>query len=169
MSDNSLDLLFPEGRQVTICGEVVTVNKIYVLQLPVAAKLMQPVMDLLVSNRLIIVNIVKMNENDTGKIEFDYAPDWSMRILGAMGDSGDLIIDLCAFMIGKDRAFFAKVDLDEFIQLLQAIFQVNNDFFIRRILPRLGVMLVQAAQIGSTVLTPSLQQDTAEAKSTATP
>ena len=61
-------------------------------------------------------------------------PDW-LRLLGSHGDA---MIEAMAISSRQSRVWIAGLALDEAIFLAQALFEVNADFFIRRVVPKLG-------------------------------
>jgi len=122
-------------------------------------RLLQPLLVSLVSSGLIGVS-------DDGALVF--ASDWHMRLLPALADGGDTAVQLCVLATGKDAGFIEALAMDEATDLIKAIFEVNADFFKKRMLPKLGVLLA-SAQTGSMPSIPSLQPDTAAPTSTDTP
>jgi len=139
----SLDILFPEGKQVTISGEMVTVKPFTFGQFPKAAKLLQPVVALFSERGVLAVGADGLQVSDS----------WPVVIVSVLADGGESVIDLCAFVSGKPREFFDTVSLDEGAELAKAVFEVNADFFKARILPKLGVAM-DTVLTGSTPLTP---------------
>ena len=58
-------------------------------------------------------------------------PDW-LALLGAHGDG---VLDLLALTTRKDRAWVNDLSLDDAVQLAAAVFEVNADFFVHRVVP----------------------------------
>ena len=75
-------------------------------------------------------------------------PDW-LRLLGSHGDS---MIEAMAIASRQSREWIAGLALDEAICLAQALFEVNADFFIRRLLPS---VTRAAARIGLALENPT--------------
>ena len=61
-------------------------------------------------------------------------PDW-LRLLGSHGEA---MIEAMAIASRQPREWIAGLALDEAIFLAQALFEVNADFFIQRVVPKLG-------------------------------
>ena len=61
-------------------------------------------------------------------------PDW-LRLLGSHGEA---MIDAMAIASRQPREWIAGLALDEAILLAQTLFEVNADFFIQRVVPKLG-------------------------------
>lgn len=135
----SLELLYPSGKEVMVGGETLTVREFTFGQWPKATKMLHPVISALVSQGLFSVS--------DGELQL--SADWVTGIVAVMSDGGESILDLCAYVTGKPRDFFDKVSLNEGVDLIRAIFEVNADFFKKRILPMLG-NLTESAQTGST-------------------
>jgi hypothetical protein len=130
----TLDLLYPSGKEVTVGGEKLTVREFGFGQWPKATKMMQPVVSALIARNLFSV------EGD----EFKLSKDWPIGLVAVMSDGGESVIELCAYVTGKPREFFDNVSLDEGVALTRAIFEVNADFFKKRILPMLGTLTESA-------------------------
>ncbi|MBS0214032.1 MAG: hypothetical protein JSR26_12795 [Proteobacteria bacterium] len=58
-------------------------------------------------------------------------PDW-LALLGAHGDG---VLELLAITTRKDRAWVNDLSLDDAVQLAAAVFEVNADFFVQRVVP----------------------------------
>lgn len=70
-------------------------------------------------------------------LSLDKALDWIDR-------HGDRLIDAMAAATGRDRAWIADGQADEFLELVVAVLAVNLDFFARRLLPNLVRQVVEA-------------------------
>ena len=75
-------------------------------------------------------------------------PDW-LRLLGSHGEA---MIDAMAIASRQSREWIAGLALDEAIFLAQALFEVNADFFIQRVVPKLGEAV---SRIGSQLSGPT--------------
>ena len=153
-----LAVLFPEGKKVNAGGEEITILPFAFGQYPKAIKLMVPVIDSLKTSG--ILNIEKE--------AISIAPDWMLRITDIFVDGGEPLIELCSFASGKPRAWFDSIAGDEGIRLAMSIFEVNADFFKKRIAPMMGLSVIASPSTGSILSTSSSDQDTAEALSTTT-
>lgn len=75
-------------------------------------------------------------------------PDW-LRLLGSHGEA---MIEAMAIASRQPREWIAGLALDEAIFLAQALFEVNADFFIQRVVPKLGEAV---SRIGSQLAGPT--------------
>lgn len=80
--------------------------------------------------------------------ELAVEPDW-LRLLGSHGEA---MIEAMAIASRQPRAWIANLALDEAICLAQALFEVNADFFIRRVVPKVGEAV---SRIGTTLAGPT--------------
>lgn len=58
-------------------------------------------------------------------------PDW----LALLGQHGEAMLDLLAITTRRERAWVNDLPLDDAVQLAAAVFEVNADFFVGRVLP----------------------------------
>lgn len=70
------------------------------------------------------------------------SPDW----LGLLAEHGDAVIDAVAIASRQPKAWLDALELDDAVNLTEAVFEVNADFFIQRVWPSLNAA---AAQIGN--------------------
>ncbi len=147
----SLDQLFPEGKQVTISGEIVTVKPFRFTKVKQVSTLLNSVVPEMVSQGLIVF------ENG----EFSITPQWPVRIASVLSGIGEDVFKLCELAIDKDREFLDKAEMDEGANLVLAILMVNVDFFRARILAGLAAMM-DTVRTGSTPSILSSQPDTAD-------
>lgn len=49
----------------------------------------------------------------------------------------DEIIDFLVLALGKDREYFDNIESDEGVELAVAVWQVNQDFFVQKLAPKL--------------------------------
>lgn len=61
------------------------------------------------------------------------SPDW----LALLADHGDAVIEAVAIASRRPRDWVGNLDLDDAVRLAEAVFGVNADFFVRRLLPAL--------------------------------
>lgn len=61
-------------------------------------------------------------------------PDW----MALLGRHGDAVLDLLAITTRRERAWINDLSLEDAVQLAAAVFEVNADFFVRRIAPKVG-------------------------------
>ena len=80
--------------------------------------------------------------------ELAVEPDW-LRLLGSHGEA---MIEAMAIASRQSCEWIAGLALDEAIFLAQALFEVNADFFIQRVVPKLGEAV---SRIGSQLAGPT--------------
>ena len=61
-------------------------------------------------------------------------PDW----LDLLGRHGEAVLELLALATRRDRAWIEGLALDEAVTLACAVFEVNADFFVRRVAPSIA-------------------------------
>ena len=76
------------------------------------------------------------------------SPDW----LALLAEHGEAVIAAIAIATRRPVEWVAGLDLDEAVRLAEAVFAVNADFFIRRLLPS---VTQAAARIGQTLESPT--------------
>ncbi len=127
MSD--LDTLFP-GREVALStGEKIELAPFYFGQLPKAVKLLRPVTEAVRS-----AGIAGFDGAN-----FSLANDWPLRLPQLMDEAGEALIEFVAFAANKPRVWFDTLGSDDGIALAKAAFEVNGDFFVRKVAPMLGM------------------------------
>jgi hypothetical protein len=114
MADNDLDVLDPTGRNVTIAGQSLTVKPLTIGQLPRFVRAIRPAWPQL-----------------AGHGEEESAPDW----LTLVAEHGEALIEAAAVATGMESKEIEALAPDEFVVLCGAIFEVNIDFFVRRLGP----------------------------------
>lgn len=134
MSDD-LDKLLPEPCFVMAGGENLTLRPFTFGQLPKAVKLLRPVIDAVGG-----AGIARL-EGD----KFILEADWPLKLPELMDKAGESLVGFVAFAVGKPREWFDSVAADEGIALTKAAFEVNGDFFVKRIAPMLGMAVPKAA------------------------
>ena len=58
-------------------------------------------------------------------------PDW----MALLGRHGDAVLDLLAITTRRERAWINDLSLEDAVQLAAAVFEVNADFFVGRVVP----------------------------------
>lgn len=106
-----LAVLPPVPVEIRVADQTITLTPLVLGELPAFAKAIQPF---------------------TADLAIE--PDW-LRILGGHGDS---MIEAMAISSRQSREWIAGLALDEAVCLAQALFEVNADFFIQRVVPKLG-------------------------------
>ena len=134
-SGGDLAALIP-GREVTLSnGETLTLAPFFFGQLPKAIRLLRPVTDAVRE-----AGIAGFEGGD-----FRLASDWPLRIPQLMDEAGEALVEFVAFAVNKPRVWFDTLGSDDGIALTRAVFEVNSDFFARRVLPMLGMSVQPAA------------------------
>jgi uncharacterized protein (UPF0264 family) len=132
MSD--INTLFPI-EEATFNGETIKVEPFKFGQFPKAIKLLRPITDAVKD-----AGIAGMSAAG-----FSLAPDWPMRLPQVMDEAGEALIEFVAFATNKQRSWFDDLDADEGIALTKLVFEVNGDFFVQRIAPKLGLAVQSQA------------------------
>ena len=104
-------VLPPVPVEIRVADQTITLTPLVLGELPAFARAIQPF-----------------------TTELAVEPDW-LRLLGSHGES---MIEAMAIASRQPRAWIANLALDEAICLAQALFEVNADFFIRRVVPKVG-------------------------------
>jgi hypothetical protein len=71
-------------------------------------------------------------------------------LLEVIGDHGEAVIAAAALVTAKPQAWVEAGDPAEFLQLATAIFEVNRDFFTRRLAPLLAGRAKPSTGTGAT-------------------
>ena len=128
----------PEALILVVGGETLEVTPLRIGELPGFARAVKPI-----------------------AAHFTLQPDW-MRILG---EDGEALILALALACRRPPEWLAALSLDEAIKVAEAVFEVNADFFIQRVVPQLQRV---SQRLGSLKLGPILSNDSS-AQVTATP
>lgn len=160
---NDMEVLFPEGKGVTVAGETLTVTPFKFGQLSKVTHLLAPIV-----RNLTACGLVRI-DTDGQKTSMAIAADWPLRMVELMGEGGEDLLQLIAYAVGKPRAWLDTIEADQGIELGRAVVEVNADFFAKRILPMLQPKAAESPSDGDTSSASLSAQDTAEATSTATP
>ena len=118
-------VLPPVPIEIRVAAQTIALTPLVLGELPAFAKAIQPF---------------------TADIAIE--PDW-LRLLGSHGDS---MIEAMAIASRQSREWIAGLALDEAIFLAQSLFEVNADFFIQRVVPKLGEAV---SRIGSQLAGPT--------------
>jgi hypothetical protein len=119
-----IQLLFPEGKEVTLKGKKFVVKPFGFGKFPKVLKLL---------------NSIKVSDVEDTAIE-QMAKEGKINrasISKIMVDNGDVVVDMCSLAISQPRDFFDDLPGDEGLDLAQAIIEVNVDFFVGRLQPKL--------------------------------
>ena len=111
MTSSDLDTLVPLTQVLELAGQRLTISPLLVGELPAMLKAVRP-----------------FAEQLTGE------PDW----LALLCDHGDALLAALALASRQPRDRVDALALDEAITLAAAVFEVNADFFVRRVAPKVG-------------------------------
>ena len=124
MGNDTFAALPPVPVSVEIAGERIDLTPLKVGEVPAFARAVQPI-----------------------AASLSASPDW----LALLAEHGEAVIAAIAIATRRPVDWVAGLDLDEAVRLAEAVFGVNADFFIRRLLPS---VMRAAARIGQTLESP---------------
>ncbi len=110
-----MEVLFPEGKVVVVGGESFIIKPFTFGQIPK------------------VVGAVK-------KIAGMFQGE-QVNVLDVIEQGGEDVLALVSMVTGKPRAWFDSVPADEGIALVTAIYEVNADFFAKKVAPLLPTFL----------------------------
>ena len=125
MGNDMFAALPPVPLSIEIAGERIDLTPLKVGEVPAFARTVQPI-----------------------AAGLSASPDW----LALLADHGEAVIAAIAIATRRPVEWVAGLDLDEAVRLAEAVFGVNADFFIRRLLPS---VTQAAARIGQTLESPT--------------
>jgi hypothetical protein len=111
MSASDLDVLVPQPQVVDLAGQRLAISPLVLGELPAMLKAVQPFAQRLAGE-----------------------PDW----LALLSDHGDALLTGLAIASRQPREWVDALALDDAITLAATVFEVNADFFVRRIAPKVG-------------------------------
>jgi len=121
---NELEQLIPQGIDVLIGEETISVLPLKVGQMPAFLRAITPVMRYL----------------DAAEI------DW----LQLFGERGDDLLNAVAIAVNRPRAWVEDLAADEAIILAAKVIEVNADFFTRVVAPRLDGLFAEVKALAPT-------------------
>ena len=124
MGNDMFAALPPVPLSIEIAGERIDLTPLKVGEVPAFARAVQPI-----------------------AVGLSASPDW----LALLAEHGEAVIATIAIATRRPVDWVAGLDLDEAVRLAEAVFAVNADFFIRRLLPS---VTQAAARIGQTLESP---------------
>lgn len=125
MGNDMFAALPPVPLSIEIAGEKIELTPLKVGEVPAFARAVQPI-----------------------AASLSASPNW----LALLAEHGEAVIAAVAIATRRPVEWVAGLDLDEVVRLAEAVFGVNADFFIRRLLPS----VTQAAvRIGQTLENPT--------------
>lgn len=113
-----VELLFPKGKDVSLKGKTYHVKPFGFGQFPIILKMMD--------------GFSAENLKEQGNT--------AETLFMLIKDNAAGIIEICALAVGEKKEFFLDLPPDEGLTLIQAILEVNVDFFTKRLLPILTGM-----------------------------
>lgn len=125
MGNDMFAALPPVPLSIEIAGERIDLTPLKVGEVPAFARAVQPI-----------------------AASVSASPDW----LALLAEHGEAMIGAVAIATRRPVEWVAGLDLDEAVRLAEAVFGVNADFFIRRLLPS---VTQAAARIGQTLEIPT--------------
>ena len=125
MGNDMFAALPPVPLSIEIAGERIDLTPLKVGEVPAFARAVQPI-----------------------AAGLSASPDW----LALLAEHGEAVIAAIAIATRRPVVWVAGLDLDEAVRLAEAVFGVNADFFIRRLLPS---VTQAAARIGQTLESPT--------------
>ena len=125
MGNDMFAALPPVPLSIEIAGERIDLTPLKVGEVPAFARAVQPI-----------------------AAGLSGSPDW----LALLADHGEAVIAAIAIATRRPVVWVAGLDLDEAVRLAEAVFGVNADFFIQRLLPS---VTQAAARIGQALESPT--------------
>lgn len=119
MTGNTFAALPPVPTSIVIGGESLELTPLKVGEVPAFARAVQPVAASLSASN-----------------------DW----LALLAEHGEAVIEAVAIATRRPNEWVTGLELDDAVRLSEAVFEVNADFFIRRVWP---TMTEAAARIGA--------------------
>lgn len=113
MNSSDLDLLVPQAQALELAGQHLAISPLVLGELPAMLKAVRP-----------------FAEQLSGE------PDW----LALLCEHGDALLAALALASRQPRDWVEALALDEAITLATAVFEVNADFFVRRVAPKIGAL-----------------------------
>ena len=140
----ALDVLEPEARAVQYQGERLEIGPLTIGMLPKFVRLARPVIDALID-----ADLAQLQDGE----ELDV-------LLDLVVDHGEASFAAAALVTAKPQAWIESGDPAEFVELATAIFEVNRDFFTRRLAPLLAGRAKPSTGTGATPSSASSAPDT---------
>ena len=125
----STEILFPNKEVLLTTSEVITISPFTFGQLPKALKF---------ANKL---GVLAIDLYKTGRL--DNKEMAASNIIAVISEGGDDLINLLSLSIGKPREWFDTLDTVDGIKLVTAFFEVNIDFFTKKVMPQLSEAMLQ--------------------------
>ena len=132
MDARSHEIIAPTGQDVSLAsGETITVKPITVGQLPRFVKAIRPAFGALVA----LAPASSSPDGEGGQGAGDLDP---VELLDLYAEHGPAINEAITICTGMKPEQVDGLQLDEAFSLLQALWTVNRNFFVHRVMPMLG-------------------------------
>lgn len=132
MSDE-LEALEPSGSSITYRGESIEVKPLTVGQIPKLIRKARGAINVVLAMEAL------PDSNELGFVDL---------IMDLAGNHGEELYEGVAICVRKDPAWIADGDIDDFVGLAKAVFEVNRDFFAQRLGPLLAARAESATSGG---------------------
>lgn len=119
MSAIDLETIFPQGQVLDIGGQRIEIRPLVLGELPAMLRAIRPFAS-----------------------ELSAEPDW----LALLAEHGEALLRALAIASHRSDDWVASLELDDAITLGAAVFEVNADFFVRRVAPKVGDLAQQIGQ-----------------------
>jgi hypothetical protein len=119
MSTRDLETIFPQGQILDIGGQRIEIRPLVLGELPAMMRAIRPFAS-----------------------ELSAEPDW----LALLAEHGEALLRALAIASHRSDDWVAALELDDAITLGAAVFEVNADFFVRRVAPKVGDLAQQIGQ-----------------------
>ncbi|KLJ02820.1 DUF6631 family protein [Luteimonas sp. FCS-9] len=122
MDDNALEVIEPATGPATYRGETLDLRPLTVGATPRIVRLARPVINSL-------LDLEALPDEDEGA--------WIDLALDLIEKHGDAVFQAVALAVGREPAWIEGGDIAEFVDLCRGLYEVNRDFFVRRLAPLL--------------------------------
>ena len=116
-SAETLDQLAGTPRSLTVAGEVVHVAPLTFMEIVRAAKFLAPI--------LAAVDSINAESKDIADLA------------SLLTIAPDAMVKIASLSVHKDEAWFENLQADEGFDVLSMVYEVNKDFFVQRLLPKI--------------------------------
>lgn len=127
---SELSTLFPQGKIITVGEKEFTIKPFKLGQLPSVFKCLEPISAKLFS----AISDQSINDPAT--------------IVNLVAVGGEHIMELIKIGTSETREWVEDLDLDQAVDLFTTIIEVNADFFIHKVLPKLNQQMDRVKAAG---------------------
>jgi hypothetical protein len=128
--NDDLEVLEPSGSSVTFREETIELKPLTIGQLPKLVRAARPVIDA-------VLSLDKVPESgDTDLVGL---------VMDLIEHHGEQVFEAASICTGKPANWIEGGAIDEFADLAVKVFEVNRDFFVRKLAPRLAELRAKAA------------------------